>query len=161
MTTFLFKTEPSDYSFDDLVKDKVTRWAGVNNGLAQQFLRQTRPGDDVLIYHTGDQKAIVGMAEVVTDPYEDPDRPGLNADGEPRHPVVDITPIGPALTPLTLADLKKDTRFADFLLLRQPRLSVMLVPDDMALQIKSLTGLMRTPTGRGSRGTKKLIKPSW
>lgn len=160
MATYLLKTEPSEYSFDDLVRDNRAVWDGVNNGLAQQFMRAARPRDDVLIYHTGNEKQIVGMAELASEAYEDPKRPGLNARGEIKNPVFDVVPVKRALTPVPLEAIKKDTRFADFLLIRQPRLSVMLVPDEMAFALKELAGLLRTPAGRGSRGLGKVVKPS-
>lgn len=161
MATYLLKTEPSEYSFEDLVRDKRAMWSGVSNALAQQFMRGARPRDDALIYHTGSEKRIVGMAEIVSEPYEDPERPGLNARGEIKNPVFDLAPMKPAMTPVTLDAIKKDTRFVDLLLVRQPRLSVMLVPDEMAFALKELAGLLRTPAGRGSRGTAKAVKPSW
>ncbi len=141
MATFLLKTEPSTYSYDDLVREKATAWTGITNAAALKALRSARRGDEAFIYHTGAQKAIVGLAKIVTNPYEDPTNPGRNGDGEPKVPVIDIKPLRKAPTPVTLAAIKADTRFADFALVRQSRLSAMMVPDDLALILRQLTGL--------------------
>src|SRR5215510_8826179 len=69
---WLFKTEPSEYSYDDLDRDKKTVWEGVSNNLALKNLREVRLGDEILIYHTGNEKAIVGVAEAISEPYPDP-----------------------------------------------------------------------------------------
>lgn len=157
MATFIFKTEPGEYSFDDLVREERTTWTGVSNPQALGFLRQAEIGDDVLIYETGNHKAIVGMAEVATRPRPDPGRPGATENGDPKFPVLDIVPIKHAVHELPLDAIRKDTRFADLPLVRQPRLSVMLIPDDVALVLKQMTGLARTPAGRGSRGMRKIV----
>lgn len=148
MATYLFKTEPSEYSFENLMHDEHATWDGVSNAQALAFLRQAVAGDDVLIYETGGRKAIVGLAEIVSDPREDPERPGLNNNGDPRFPVVDVSPVKEAVRELPLDAIKSDTRFKDLPLVRQPRLSVMLIPDDLALELKQLTGLTRTPARR-------------
>src|SRR5690349_19351002 len=106
MATFLVKTEPGDYSFDDLVKDKETMWSGVSNPVALKNLRSVRKGDDVLVYHTGDEKAVVGLAKAASGPYEDPKRPGLTDDGQPKFAVIDLKAVRPAKTPVTLATIK-------------------------------------------------------
>lgn len=141
MATFLCKTEPGEYAFDDLVRDKRAPWTGVSNNQALISLRSMKVGDEVFIYHTGDQKAIVGSAFVVRGPYEDPEQPGVTAEGLPRFAVVDLKPGPPARTPLTLGAIKADKRFASFLLVKNSRLSVMPVVDDLAKVIRSLTGL--------------------
>jgi predicted RNA-binding protein with PUA-like domain len=157
MATFILKTEPGEYSFQDLLRDERTVWSGVSNPQALAYMRQAAPRDDVLIYETGDRKAIVGMAEVAGEPYEDPERPGLTYEGLPRHPVFDIVPIKGAVHELPLSAIRQDTRFKDLALVRQPRLSVMLISDDVALLLKQMTGLARTPAGRGSRGIRKIV----
>jgi predicted RNA-binding protein with PUA-like domain len=141
MATFLFKTEPGDYSYPDLIADKRTVWTGVSNNAALAHLRAIRKGDEVLIYHTGDEKAIVGLATAASDPYPDPKSPGLNAAGLPRMPVVDLKPVRALKRPVTLAELKSDPHLATFALVRQPRLSVMPVPPDFDLAIRALAGL--------------------
>jgi predicted RNA-binding protein with PUA-like domain len=118
---FLFKEEPSNYSFDDFVKDGRTTWTGVRNPVAQRNLRSVRKGDLVFYYHTGNEKAIVGIAKAVGDAYPDP------ADKTGRFYVVDLVPVKKLKTPVTLAAVKADRRFDAFPLTRIPRLSVMPV----------------------------------
>lgn len=141
MATLLFKTEPSEYSFADLAKVKRATWNGVTSNAALSHLRAAAVGDEVLIYHTGDEKAIVGLAKVVKKAYEDPAQPGLNARGEPKFAVVDLTAIRAVKMPVTLAQIKADTRFAKFPLVTQGRLSVMPVPADLDKVLRALTGL--------------------
>ncbi len=141
MAMFLLKTEPGTYSFADLVREKKTVWSGVSNPGALIHLRSIHPGDECLIYHTGDEKAIVGLARVIGKPYEDPAKPGKSPTGEPKFAVVDLAPVKGVKTPLSLASMRADARFADFVLLKQSRLSVMPVPPALAKIIRSLTGL--------------------
>lgn len=143
MATWLLKTEPDCYSYDDLVRDKRTVWNGVNNPAANIHLRAIKPGDNAFIYHTGGEKRIAGMARIVSGPYEDPQSPGLNGKGDIARPVVDIEPVKASSKPLTLARIKADERFAieGFELVRLPRLSVMPAPPAAARLIKSLCGL--------------------
>lgn len=135
MKTFLFKTEPSTYSFDDLLRDKRCTWDGVTNPAALIALRSCAKGDRILIYHTGDEKRIVGEAEVTSAPRSDP-----NADNQ-RIVVVDLKPLKPFKVPVTLAQIKADKRFVDFALVKQSRLSVMPVPDDLAAALRKLLGI--------------------
>ncbi len=118
------KEEPSHYSFDALVKDGRTIWSGVKNPLAQKHLHAIRKGDRVFYYHTGDEKAVVGIAKALGDAYPDP------ADADGRQAVVDIAPVKRLPRPVTLAEIKADPRFEDFPLVRISRLSVMPVSDD-------------------------------
>ena len=141
MLRFLLKTEPSDYSYDDLEKDGTTSWSGVSNPVALKNLRSARKGDLALIYHTGDERAIVGVAEIASAPYEDPKRPGKTPEGEPKFAVVDLKAAGRAKTVVTLAQLKADKRFADFALIRQGRLSVVAVPAELAAILKKMAGV--------------------
>ncbi|MCC7009995.1 MAG: EVE domain-containing protein [Acidobacteria bacterium] len=120
---FLFKEEPSHYSFDALTKDGRTTWTGVKNALAQKHLRSVRKDDAIFYYHTGDEKQIVGIAKAAGDAYPDP------ADPTGKASVVDVVPVKALSRPVTLAELKRDERFADFPLTRLPRLSVMPVTD--------------------------------
>ena len=122
MAKWLFKTEPDDYSYDDLERDGRTIWDGVKNNWALKNLRGVHKGDQALIYHTGKERAVTGMAEVVSDPYPDPE-----AD-DPKLVVVDIVPVGTWPQPVTLAAIKADSAFSDFALVRFSRLSVMPVP---------------------------------
>jgi predicted RNA-binding protein with PUA-like domain len=121
MADWLFKTEPRDFSYDDLARAGVSRWDGVTNALALIHLRQVARGDRVLIYHTGAEKAVVGEARVVTGAYPDP------AANDPRRVVVDLEASGRWAAPLTLARIRGHAPLADFPLLRNSRLSVMPV----------------------------------
>lgn len=141
MTTFLLKTEPGTYSFADLVRDKKTTWSGVANAAALIHLRSAKLGDQCFIYHTGDEKAIVGLANVASMPYEDPEQPGKTPTGEPKFAVIDLTPVKQARAPLPLAEMRTDARFKEFVLLKQSRLSVMPVPPAIEKLIRSRTGL--------------------
>jgi len=115
---WILKTEPTTYAYADLEREGGTRWDGVRNNLALKHIRSMRPGDPVLIYHSGKDKAIVGEARVTTEPYVDP------AAGDPKMHVVDIEAIGPVPNPVPLAAIKADPTFADLGLVRQGRLSV-------------------------------------
>ena len=121
---FLFKEEPSNYSFDDLVRDGKTSWTGVRNPLAQKHLRSVQKGDRVFFYHTGDQKAVVGIARALGAAYPDP------ADKSGKLYAVDVGPVKKLTAPVTLAAIKADKSFATFPLVRMSRLSVMPVSDD-------------------------------
>ncbi len=141
MATFLLKTEPGTYSFADLAREKRCVWEGVSNNAALDHLRTMRTGDEVLIYHTGDEKAIVGLAKVTKGAYEDPAQPGRNAKNEPKFAVVQLVPVRPVRTPATLAMVKGDARFASFALVRQARLSVMPVEAKIDKALRTMCGL--------------------
>ena len=119
MNHWIVKTEPSTYSYDDLASQKTAVWDGVKNNLALKHLREMQPGDRVLVYHTGDEKAVVGIAEVVSAPYPDPKQK------DPKLTVVDLRAEGRLPRPVSLAEIKKDRAFADLALVRMGRLSVM------------------------------------
>lgn len=123
MNRWLLKTEPSTYAFADLVRDGRTTWDGVSNPVALGHLRAMKKGDEALVYHTGDEKAAVGIARVASDPYPDPKQK------DPRLVVVDLEPVRALPRPVTLKAVKADPRFADFALVRISRLSVMPVTD--------------------------------
>ena len=123
MAYWLLKTEPSDYAYEDLERDQKTLWDGVTNNLALKHLRQIRRGDQALIYHTGGEKAIVGIAEVLTDPFPDPER------GDPRLVVVEVKPKRKLAKPISLAHIKSDPEIKEFDLVRLPRLSVVPVTE--------------------------------
>jgi len=121
---WILKTEPSTYSFDQLERENTAVWDGVKNNLALKHIRQMTPGDRVLIYHTGDERAIVGMAEVVSVPYPDPKKK------DPKLVVVDLKAAGRLPQPVPLAAIKADKAFADLALVRMGRLSVVpLTPE--------------------------------
>jgi predicted RNA-binding protein with PUA-like domain len=123
---FLVKEEPENYSFDAFVTDGGTRWSGVKNPLAQKHLRSIQKGDEVFYYHTGKEKAVVGLAKAKGDAYPDP------ADKTGKAYVVDLVPVRTLGRPVTLAEIKADKRFADFALVRMSRLSVMPVTAQQA-----------------------------
>ena len=123
-THWLFKTEPSVYSYQQLVKDKKTMWDGVKNNLALKNLRDIKKGDEILIYHTGDEKAAVGVARALGEAYPDPSQKN------PRMLVVDIEAVKTLPRPVTLAEVKANKKLANFDLVRLSRLSIMKVSDD-------------------------------
>jgi predicted RNA-binding protein with PUA-like domain len=120
---WLFKEEPSHYSFDALVKDKRAVWSGVKNFVAQKHLHAVRRGDSIFYYHTGNEKSVVGIALALGDAYPDPE------DKTGRSAVVDVGPVRKLERPVTLAEIKADARFKTFPLVRISRLSVMPVSD--------------------------------
>ena len=123
---YLLKTEPSEYSFADLQRDKQTVWDGVSNPVALKHLREMKPGERLIIYETGDHKSAVGTASVVSVDTSDP-----------RNPAVKIK-VGKAIAkPVTLAEIKAKSIFADSPLVRQGRLSVVPLT---AAQYKFLVG---------------------
>jgi predicted RNA-binding protein with PUA-like domain len=124
MSYWLLKTEPSCYSYEELEKDKKTVWDGVNNNLALKYLRQIKKGDKAIIYHTGDVKAAIGIAEIVSNAYVDPKQ------NDPKLAVVDLKPEKRLKKPVTLAEIKANKAFKDFLLVKMSRLSVMPVSQD-------------------------------
>jgi len=121
---WLFKEEPSNYSYDDLARDGKTSWTGVRNPLAQKNLRSVKKGDRIFFYHTGGEKAVVGIAKAAADAYPDP------ADKTGKLYAVDVEPVKKLKQPVTLAAVKADKAFASFALVRMSRLSVMPVTDD-------------------------------
>ncbi len=123
-TRWLFKTEPSAYSFQQLQKEKKTIWDGVGNNLALKNLRDIKKGDRILIYHTGDEKAAVGLARALGGAYPDPSKK------DPKLLVVDVEPVKALSCPVTLADVKAHPRLKNFDLVRNSRLSIMKVTDE-------------------------------
>ncbi|HEX3437600.1 MAG TPA: EVE domain-containing protein [Pseudacidobacterium sp.] len=115
---YLLKTEPESYSFSNLERDEETVWDGVTNPVALKYLRSMKPGEKLVIYHTGDERTAVGMAKVVS---VDPDNP--------KSPIVRIKAEKAVKTPHTLADIKANKLFADSPLVRQGRLSVVPLND--------------------------------
>jgi len=120
---WLFKEEPSNYSYDSLARDGRTSWTGVRNPVAQRHLRSVKKGDKIFFYHTGDEKSVVGICRAAGDAYADP------ADPTGKLYAVDVEPVKKLKSPVTLAAVKADKRFAEFPLTRIPRLSVMPVPE--------------------------------
>jgi predicted RNA-binding protein with PUA-like domain len=141
MNQFLVKTEPSEYAFEDLVRGGSCVWDGVSNPAACKAMRAMKPGDEVFIYHTGDVRAVVGLARVASAPSADPKQPGLTAAGEIKFPVVKLEALRAVKRPMTLAEFKADSRMATFALVTQARLSVMEVSATIAKAIRTHTGL--------------------
>ena len=141
MTTYLCKSEPADYSYADLARDKKTVWDGEANPQACIPIRAVRKGDEILIYHTGNEKRIAGLGVAASDPYPDPKRPELTAKGDVKFPVFDIKPVKEATKSIARKEIKADDRFADFALVKQSRLSVMPVPKILDTARRKLAGL--------------------
>ena len=131
---FLLKTDPGTYSFADLERDGATRWDGVSNNLALKHLRNAHRGDRLLIYHTGAERALVGLAEVASDPYPDPRQK------DPRLVVIDVKAGARLPRPVSLDEIKAQAALRSFDLVRNSRLSVMPVSDS---QWKLLTALAK------------------
>jgi predicted RNA-binding protein with PUA-like domain len=129
---WLVKEEPTHYSFDDLQRDGKTSWSGVRNALAQKHLRSMKKGDRIFYYHTGDVKAVVGLAKALSEPYPDP------ADPTGKLYAIDVSPVKKLKSPVTLAAIKADKAFASFPLVRIARLSVMPVSDEEWSRIESM-----------------------
>ncbi len=130
MAYWLLKTEPSEYSFADLAREKRAVWSGIANPAALKNLRSMQRGDDVLIYHTGEEKAIVGTAKIVKSPY-------LQKPRDPKTTVVDVGPGKPLPRPISLVEIKADPRFKEWQLVTIGRLSVVpTTPEHFAAVLK-------------------------
>ena len=123
MAKWLLKTEPDCYSWDDLVRDKKATWDGVSNALALKHMRAMKKGDLALIYHTGNEKQIVGVAQVMSNAYKDP------KEADERIVVVDLKAKSKLKNPVTLETIKSDPAFKDWELVRISRLGVMPVSE--------------------------------
>jgi predicted RNA-binding protein with PUA-like domain len=132
---WLLKTEPDCYSFKDLEREGKTVWDGVTNNLALRNIRSIKKGDQLLIYHTGGEKTVAGLAEAVSPPYPDP-----KAD-DPKLVVVDVKPKKRAANTVTLADIKQIRELASSDLVRLPRLSVVPLTEKEWQKITGLAGL--------------------
>lgn len=117
---WLLKTEPETYSFDRLLKDRKTNWNDVRNFQARNFLRQVKKGDTTLIYHSGDDKAVVGIAECVREGYAD-----IEEEDGKEWVQIDIAPVAPLKNRVPLSVIKSTAALKDIPLIRQSRLSVM------------------------------------
>jgi predicted RNA-binding protein with PUA-like domain len=132
MAYWLMKTEPDEYSYFDLEQAGRDVWDGVRNFAALKNIRNMRPGDFALIYHTGKEKAVTGVAAVASEPYPDPGEKGLY--------FVDLTAGYRLNQPVSLAQIKQDPTFANWELVRLPRLSVMPVPTEFWSKIHLMAG---------------------
>lgn len=133
MAYWLLKTEPDCYSWDDLARDKSAVWDGVSNAVALKHIRNMKKGDLALVYHTGDQRQAVGIAQVTSNPYADP------KEDDERLAVVDLKPKQKLRQPVSLSDIKADKTFEGWELLRIGRLSVVPVPPAMWDRILELS----------------------
>jgi predicted RNA-binding protein with PUA-like domain len=131
---WLVKEEPTHYGWDELVKDKKAVWSGVRNALAQKHLRGINKGDHIFYYHTGDEKAVVGIAKALSGPHPDPE------DASGKYVAVDIAPVKRLPRPVTLAEIKAEPAFKNFPLVRISRLSVMPVTDAEWARIERMAG---------------------
>lgn len=123
MSYWLIKSEPEEYSYQDLVRDERATWDGVRNPQAQKHLRAMKVGDLALYYHTGKEKAVVGIARITREAFPDPT--------DPSYMAVEVAPVRELPHPVSLAAYKAESAFADFALVRQGRLSVMPVPENI------------------------------
>jgi predicted RNA-binding protein with PUA-like domain len=121
MAYFLAKTEPGTYSIDDLKRDGTTDWDGVRNPAAVNAIKSMKPGDNVIIYHSGKDTAVVGLAKVVSKPRPD--------ESDDRSWVADFKYVKHAKRPVTLREIKESHKFDDWALVRMGRLSTMSAPD--------------------------------
>lgn len=133
MAYWLFKEEPTHYSLADLERDGRAVWDGVENALALKHLRNVRKGDAIFLYHTGKEKAVVGVMEALSDAYPDP------AQKDERLAVVDVKPVRRLSRPVTLGEIKADPFFAGWELVRMGRLSVMPVSADQWQRIEAMS----------------------
>ncbi len=138
---WLFKEEPDHYNFADLERDRVTLWNGVNNNLARQHLRKVKPGDRVLYYHTGQERAVVGEMRVTAGPQPDPES------DDPKAVAVTVAAVRRWPKAVTLEQIKKDTLFTAWELVRLPRLSVLPVSAEQWRRLAQLGGV--DPSGGG------------
>jgi predicted RNA-binding protein with PUA-like domain len=129
---WLLKTEPECYAWNDLVRDKRATWDGVTNALALKHMRTMKKGDAAFIYHTGGERSIIGIAEIVGNPYPDPKE--MNE----KIVVVDLKLSRQLNRPVTLEEIKADPAFAGWELIRNSRLGVMPVPEKMWDRIEKL-----------------------
>jgi predicted RNA-binding protein with PUA-like domain len=121
---WLLKSEPGDYSYDDLERDGRAVWDGVRNAVALKNMRQVQPGDQAFFYHTGKERTIVGIARVESEPYPDPEA------GDDRIVAFDVSPLRRLVKPIGLDTIKASGQFEGWELVRVPRLSVMPVPEE-------------------------------
>lgn len=135
MSDFLFKTEPSEYSYADLAAQGRGVWDGVSNPVALRNMREVAKGDAVFVYHTGGEKAVVGIARATSSAYPDPKKPL-----ETKLVVIDLAPVSALPRPVTLAAIKAEPAFADSPLVRQGRLSVVKLTASQAALLRKLGG---------------------
>lgn len=131
---WILKTDADTYPFDQLARERRAVWDGVSNALALKHIRSMAKGDRAFIYHSGDEKALVGLARIASDPYPDPKA------GNSKLAVVDIEAGSALARPVTLAAIKADPAFADLGLVRMSRLSVVPVPAEQWKRLLAMAG---------------------
>lgn len=131
---WLMKSEPVKYGWDNLVRDGRTHWDGVRNHQAAIYLRSMKLGDEAFFYHSNEGLAIVGIMKIVGEHYLDP------SDAKGKFPCVDVAPVRPLATPVTLAAMKANPKLADMAMFRQFRLSVTPVTDAEWAEILAMAG---------------------
>jgi len=129
---WILKTDADTYAFDQLTRERRAMWDGVSNALALKHIRSMRKGDHAFIYHSGDDKALVGLARIVSDPYPDPK--------DPKLVVVDVEAGERLPRPVPLSAVKADPAFADLGLVRMSRLSVIPVPEALWKRLLEMGG---------------------
>jgi|ERR1700722_7945093 len=132
MAYWLLKTEPDCYSWENFTHDKRTIWDGITNALALKNLRTAKKGDLAFFYHTATERSIIGIAEIVSNPYPDP------KEEDEKLTVVDVKLVRKLPNPVSLSDIKADPAFAGWDLLRLGRLSVVPVPEKMWKRVEEL-----------------------
>jgi predicted RNA-binding protein with PUA-like domain len=135
MSHWLLKSEPSVYSIDQLKKDKTTNWNNIRNFQARNYLRQMKKGDHALIYHSNDDRAVVGIAEIIREAYPDQDPEG----GDWSQ--VDLRYVKTFARPVTLTEIKSSAQLQDLLLVKQSRLSTMPVSKEHFQLLCKMGGL--------------------
>ncbi len=135
MKYWLLKTEPQSYSWEQLVKDKVTNWSGVRSPAGRANLMKMKPGDRAFFYHTGEERQVVGVCEVVRESYPDP------SDETGKFVQVDIRAIAPVPRPVTLGAIKAEPKLAEMRLVREGRLSVSPVTTEEWHLVSKMAGI--------------------
>jgi predicted RNA-binding protein with PUA-like domain len=135
---WLFKEEPTHYSYDDLVRDGKTAWSGIRNNLALKYLRTVKKGELIFYYHTGEEKRIVGIMRALGNAYSlDKKNPAVSSSKEIA---VDVEPVQRLSNPVALQSIKEDHRFSNFALVKISRLSIMPVSDEQWTAMKNMAG---------------------
>ena len=135
MSYWILKTDSDVYPFEQLEKDRETTWDGVSNAVALKHIRSMQKGDRLLIYHSGSTKELVGLGSVTSQPYADPKK------NDPKLSVVDVQVDRRLPRTVSLASIKADPAFAELALVRQPRLSVIPVPEHLWRRLLTMAGL--------------------
>jgi predicted RNA-binding protein with PUA-like domain len=135
MAYWLIKSEPEVYSWDQFMKDKQTRWDGIRNYAARNYLKSMKKGDSLFFYHSNQGTEIVGIAEVIKEAYPDPASP------DPAWFAIDVKPLKKMARPVTLDQIKKEKKLAGMALVRISRLSVQPVTDEEWQVIMKMGGM--------------------